>query len=476
MKALSVEMFSGRTFALHADVIIGSDGERLDAVLAVNQGKIVSIGSPKEILQKHPDLPIHRLKDCAIVPGFVDAHHHILDPFAKSITFGEPAQIWRRVWMPLEATATVEDCYIGAKWSFLEAMRGGVTCIVDHSLRSEVMIEAANRAAEETGIRLVSSVGAYDRADIDSPAGQSVVQASIDQVLQMADRHRSNCKKHTHVYPSIACGNVQTNSVEMIAEVARYCRDTRILFQIHANEHTAEVHHAVQQYGKRPIELLHSINALGSTTLIAHATLTTPSEVVLLRETDTAVSYNPLASMWKGNAVAPALSYLRQNIRVGLGSDATRNDGFRLLDAAEACQRLVYALPVDDFSCGAGWIWLDAATRGGASAAGLGDITGSLEPGKEADFLILDMSAPEVLPSWDFTWELVRFYDRTHLRCVVIGGVPTVIDGRAIQFDGETFVADSKAYTERRVRTAGVTRIHGPSRHHRPAAIAPKRE
>ena len=94
----------------------------------------------------------------------------------------------------------------------------------------------------------------------------------------------------------------------------------------------------------RPLELLAHLGALGPQVLVAHATLVTPSELNLLRETDTAVSYNPVASQWKGNAVAPAQLMAALGIRFGLGTDATRSDAFRLMDAAEAAQKLAFGL------------------------------------------------------------------------------------------------------------------------------------
>ena len=151
MRELSVETFPTDGYILQPDLILGRDGEITDAAIAVRAGKIAGVDAANTLAEQSPDLPLHRLEGCALIPGFVDAHHHVLDPFAKSVTFGEPAQIWRRVWMPLEASAGVEDCYIGAKWSFLEALRGGVTCVVDHAMRPPDMIEAAIRAAEEIG-------------------------------------------------------------------------------------------------------------------------------------------------------------------------------------------------------------------------------------------------------------------------------------------------------------------------------------
>jgi 5-methylthioadenosine/S-adenosylhomocysteine deaminase len=180
------------------------------------------------------------------------------------------------------------------------------------------------------------------------------------------------------------------------------------------------------------------------------------------------VSYNPVASQWKGNGVAPALEYARQGVRFGLGTDATRNDAFRLMDAAEVCQRLIFGLPNDDFSCGAGWLWLDAATRAGADVAGLGAVTGRLEPGFEADFLVLDMASPEVLPSWDFSWELVRYYDRANIRATFVAGKPGIVDGKPVGLDLDDFMRTHLPLGIRSIREADIVRLHGPSAGYRP--------
>src|SRR5207244_4509805 len=160
-----------------------------------------------------------------------------------------------------------------------------------------------------------------------------------------------------------------------------------IVFQIHANEHTAEVQACLEAHAKRPIEYLHSLGALGRHTLIAHAALVTPEEIRLLEQSGAAVAYNPVARMWKGNGVA--------------------------------------------------------------RAAGIG-----------ADSLLVDRRSPEVLPSWAFTWELVRYFDRADILAVVVDGRPVLLDGRAACFDSAQFVADSLAEGERWIQDTGIVRLH----------------
>jgi 5-methylthioadenosine/S-adenosylhomocysteine deaminase len=460
----------GRAYALAPDVALGADGVIHKPVLAVRDGKILSLTSADAYRPGIDGPEPVRLPGTAIMPGMLDIHHHIIEPFAKSLTCGEPAQLWRRFWLPMEAAATPRLCYIGAKWTFLEALRGGITTIVDHGLRDRALVDAIHRAADETGIRLVSSTGAYDAKNFEAASRTPDASSSIDNALRIAEQHIEDCKPFGRISPSIACGTVQSNSADMIKALSGFCADKNILFQIHANEHTLEVHASIEATGHRPIELLNKIGALGRTTLIAHATLITSDEVQMLRESDTAVAYNPVASMWKGNAVTPAFELLAAGIRVGLGSDATRNDGFRMLEAAETCQRLVYGLPKDDFSCGAGWSWVKAATSGGAAAALLGGQTGQLAPGLQADFLLLDRSGPEVSPSWDFEWELVRFYDRADIVATFADGRAVCIGGRSTLFDGPAFMNEVVEEGVQWAYDSRMLRLHGSSSQHRPGA------
>ena len=456
-------------YALHPDLLLTPDGALNDVVMVIDGGKITAI---KPVAGDNSSLDdgieIIRLKDQAIIPGIIDTHHHVAEPFAKAITCGEPAQMWKRIWLPLEEAATPESTYISAKWTFIEAIRGGFTTIVDHGIRESENTEAVLRAAEEIGLRLVSSTGVYDLSDFETDATKPKAMSTIDDAVQVAEDHIVKVSKRWNITPSIACGTVQSNSGDMIKFLAEYCEQHNIIFQIHANEHTEEIHRCIERYGKRPIEYLHALGALRPTTLIAHATLVTSKEIKLLCDTGTAVSYNPVASQWKGNGVAPAIEYARQGVRFGLGTDATRNDAFRLLDAAESCQRIAYGLPNDDFSCGAGWLWVDAATRAGAEVIGLGTITGRLEPGYEADFLVLDMATPEVLPSWDFTWELVRYYDRANIKATFVAGEPLVVDGKPTGLDIEDFIQKNLPIGVKSIQDADIIRLHGPSVRYRP--------
>ncbi|MDD9746437.1 MULTISPECIES: amidohydrolase family protein [Marinovum] len=403
------------------------------------------------------------LPDRAIVPGFIDAHTHLGQAFGKAITGGEPAQIWRRIWAPMESSYDAETVYVSAKWMFLEALRGGFTGIVNFAVMNGEKASALHQAAADVGIRLVSSTGAALPVDEAQQPSSCQIAESIDGALKRAEAHISACKDQPLITPSLCVPAVQSAPGEMIRALSEFAAEKGALFQIHTNEHHVEVHWSVCTHGKRPLEYFAEHGAVGPHTLHHHCTLVTDREIEILRETGSAVSYNPLASAWKGDRVAPALAFASRGVRFGIGTDSTRSDALRLLESAETAQRLSQGMQNADFSCGAAWTWIDAATRGSADAAGLGGVTGQIAQGHRADFLVLDRRQPEVSPSWDFEWELVRLYNRDQIEAVVIDGRCVMAHSRPVGWDAEDFLKTNRTRAQEAVSAAPIIRCHGRS-------------
>ena len=151
----------------------------------------------------------------------------------------------------------------------------------------------------------------------------------------------------------------------------------------------------------------------------------------------------------------------------GLGTDGTRADGFRLVDAAEATQRIAHGLAHGDSSCGAGWLWLDHATHRGAEAAGLTAVTGRIAEGLAADFLLVDLDVPEFVPSWDLTWELVRFANRDQIEAVFVNGAMRLWNGWPLDWDARALMREVAAVAKRDVARAPIQRVHATADAHR---------
>ncbi|HEY8356114.1 MAG TPA: amidohydrolase family protein [Ramlibacter sp.] len=431
--------------------------------VVVRDGRFVRVGPAAAVRAEFAHLQPVDLPQRLLMPGLIDAHTHLTQALGKALAFGEPSEIFRRIWVPMESTLRAEAAYVSAKLAALEALRGGFTTVVDAGTRSDQGLDSIARAAHEAGIRCVLGLTCND---VGHPAGD----AAFALLEARAERHLAQYEHDALVHPSLAVSIPETGTDRMLARVSALASEAGRIFQTHANEHLVAVERSLVARGLRPIELLHACGALRPGTLLAHATLLTPSELRLLQSTGAAVAYNPVASQWKGNAVLDALQLHAQGVPFALGTDGTRYDGFRLLDAAEATQRIAFGLARGDSSCGGGWLWLDHATHAGATATGLGQVTGAIAEGLAADFLLLDLDVPEMQPSWDLSWEVVRLADRSQLEAVFVNGALRLWQGWPVDWDARALLARVRTIAQEDILRAPIQRVHLTADAHRKAA------
>ncbi|GAA5206457.1 amidohydrolase family protein [Streptomyces thinghirensis] len=440
---------------LAPDTVLLPEGPVGGWAVLVDGGLFEALGPVDELEARYPESRTVRLPGHVLMPGFVDAHHHLTQSFGAALAFGEPSEIFRRVWVPLEGALDEESAYTAAKLAALEALRGGFTTVTDAGTRADVDVDVVASAARDAGIRCVLGLVCNDADGGD--------EADHRAVLENAEKHLARYDGDPLVHPSLAVSIPEAATERTLHDTARLAAEAGAVVQIHVNEHLAGVERSLVRHGLRPLEHLHRVGALGPQLLAAHATLLTPRELSLLADTGAAVSYNPVASAWKGNAVAPATDMTERGIRVGLGTDGTRGDGFRLTEAAEFAQRLAYGLVTGDSSCGAGWTWLEHATGGGADAVGLGTRTGTVAPGRAADFLLVDVDTPELALSWDLPWELVRRGNRDQITAVFVAGRLRMWHGRPTDWDGDALVRRATELARTAVAEAGIVRAHPTS-------------
>ena len=416
------------------------DGPAQGLGVVVRDGRFADLGPLAVVAARHAHLQPVGLPQRLLMPGFVDAHHHLTQSFGKALAFGEPSEIFRRIWVPLEGSLDAHALYLSAKLAALEALRGGFTTVCDAGVRNPAGLQAIEHAAAETGIRCVLGLICH---------GQ--------EALAGADRFLA--RRAPLLHPALAVAIPEAADDALLHATSRLAAEAGAVFQVHVNEHLASVERSLVARGLRPLQYLHAAGALGPQALLAHCTMLTPDEMLLLRDSGSAVALNPVASPWKGNAVAPSELLAALGVRLGLGTDGTRSDGFRMMDAAESNQRLAFGLASGDSVCGAGRLWLDLATRGGADAAGLGTVTGQVTVGRAADFLLVDLDVPELTPSWDLRWELVRLASRAQIESVHVQGRLRLWQGWPVDWDARALLAEVREVARDRVARAPIHKV-----------------
>ena len=436
------------------------DGVRVGWAAWVRQGRFERVGPAAQLCAEISNAAPVVLDQHLLMPGLIDAHTHLSQALGKALAFGEPSEIFRRIWVPMETTLRPQAAWLSAKLAAWEALRGGFTTVVDAGTRSEAGLDMLAQAVREVGIRCVLALTCND---LHHPAGD----AAYAQGCEAAERHLQRFGSDALITPSLGISIPELGSDAMLARMAALALEAGVCFQTHANEHLVAVERSLVARGLRPIELLAKVNALNPSTLLAHATLMTPRELGLLRDTGAAVAYNPVASAWKGNAVLNAELLHELGIPFALGTDGTRYDAFRLLDAAETAQRLTHGLTMGDFSTGGGWTWLDHGTHLGAQAIGLGKTIGAIAPGFSADFLLVNLNVPELSPSWDLDWELVRLADRAQIDAVFVQGALRLWKGWPTDWDGPSLLQEVRKVAREDIAHAPIHRIHPTAALHR---------
>ena len=151
------EQFGGTKQLLVPEMLMLPDGPVRDHAVLVENGKFREIGPARKLLARHSALRPVRLDGHLLMPGFVDAHHHLTQSFGKAQSFGQPSEIFKTVWEPLEHALDEESAYLSAKLAALEALRGGFTTVADAGTRAPVDVGAVAKGTEEAGIRCVLS-------------------------------------------------------------------------------------------------------------------------------------------------------------------------------------------------------------------------------------------------------------------------------------------------------------------------------
>ncbi|MCT1446564.1 amidohydrolase family protein [Brevibacterium casei] len=437
-------------------------GPQRDCAVLVVDGRIAEVDSLDALASRPACLGANRidLPRRLLMPGFIDAHHHLSQAFGKSLVFGEPSEIFARVWVPMEGHMDAEAIEVATRLAAWESLRGGFTTVADAGTRAGVDVARMAEATTEVGLRCVLGI-------IGNDLGGGVRTASVAEVRAAAEHHLSRWDDADLVHPSLAVSIPEAASDEALVVLAELTREAGSVFQTHLNEHLAAVERSLITGGERPLERLDRLGVLGPELLAAHATLVTPREIRLLAESGAAISYNPVASSWKGNAVAPALLLHELGVRMGLGTDGTRSDAFRLLDAAETAQRLTTGVASGDSSSGGGWTWLEKGLRGGTDAVGLAGRVGEIAPGAHADLLVVDLDVPEFVPSWDLPWELVRLGNRDQIESVIVAGRLRLHRGWPVDWDGHGLLERARQAADRVVGGSPIIRVDPLSTEHR---------
>lgn len=394
------------------------DGSVLENVtLSINDGRIVAIDTSSDAATD----AVTVIDGCnlLVMPGFVNLHTHLSMTLLRGIAEDVDLQgFLERVWAEEARLMNPRGVYVGARLGALESLLAGTTTALDMYFHPA----DAHRAAVEVGLRHVTGPVFFS---FPGPDG-----LEWDERMEMARAWPQTVEAlgGPYVPPALMPHAAFTVGVEHLAEIAKLAEAQGALIHTHASENDKENADTVASTGMRPVEALHAAGVLAAGPVLGHGVRLDDADRDLILESGTSVAHCPGSNLKLASGAADFVGYRRQGICVGLGTDGCSSsndlDMFAVLRLAANLARLVN----DDPAALSAREVVTAATLDGARALGMDARIGTLEVGKEADIIAIDLHAPHLVPIHDPYTAVVFSAGRGDVRHVLVAGEVVVRD------------------------------------------------
>ncbi|MBC7185519.1 MAG: 5'-deoxyadenosine deaminase [Calditrichaeota bacterium] len=385
---------------------------------------------------------------CALLPGLVQAHVHLCQTLFRNVADGMPLLDWLRFWiLPLEALHDERSMRASVRLGIAELLRGGTTCVLD--MGSVHHTEVVFSELEALGLRATSGKAMMDCRDEIPPSLCEELPAALEESLALL--RRWHCAADGRLRYAFAPRFALSSSAELHRRVAEEARRHKVGVHSHAAEHRDEVARVGAMTGKGNVAYLHELGLTGPHVCLAHCIWLDEEEMAILRQTGTHVLHCPTANLKLGSGVAKVPEMRGMGINVALGSD-----GAACNNNLDAFIEMRLAALIQGPRLGAGALPAQAvvemATLGGARALGLADQIGSIEVGKKADLILVDVHRPHNSPGHDIYGQIVFACRSSDVRTVIIEGKIVVDEGRVLVVDEEEVVKRAEEESSRLLR------------------------
>ena len=392
----------------NAHILVTMDDHRHeihDGGLFIKDGFIENVGKSDQLPSKADQ--ILDLKGHIVLPGLVNTHHHFYQTLTRVVPEAQDANLfhWLKTLYPIWARMKPEDIRVSTRTALAELALSGCTTASDHLylFPNGSRLDDEIEAALEMGVRLHASRGSMSLGESKGGLPPDSVVEDEGQILKDSQRlietyHDANPGSFTQIVLA-PCSPFSVTG-DLMRDSAALAREYGVHLHTHLAETEDEVDFTIQKFGKRPVAYMEEVDWIGSDVWFAHSVYLDEDEIGVYAKHGCGVAHCPSSNMRLASGAAPILDMLAAGVDVGIGVDGSAsNDGSHLLDEARQAMllsRLRAGIKGASRSGGADQPIMSArqtlelATRGGAAVLGRTDI-GSLEPGKAADFIAIDL-------------------------------------------------------------------------------------
>jgi len=391
-----------------------------------------------------------------VMPGLVNAHTHLFQTFIRGVYEHLPFTEWLRRIYHCGRALTAEDCRLSAMLGSLESLKGGVTTVMDHHFlnRGLELPEATLEGMRAIGVRTALARTIMDLGELAPPEVLETPEEGLRSVEALIGNHRHELGGGMLTLMTGPNTPGVSASGEVAVATQRFAAERGLGVSAHIAE-SCSVLEAVRRRYDRPgvIAWLEELGALGPNWLAAHSVHLSAEEIGIMARRGVCVAHNPVSNMFLGDGIAPVVEMLKAGVTVALGTDGSASnnsqDMFEVVKAAALLQRARLQDPQAIRPMQA----LRMATINGAKALGLDRLVGSLEPGKRADLILLDLrAAPHNVAVHNVVSHLVHCAKATDVELAMVDG-RILMEGRKVAgVDEPGLLEQAQGAAERLVR------------------------
>jgi len=416
---------AGTCLAAHA---VALAGERIAAVLPVAAAR-----------DSYPQARFRALPGHVLLPGFVNAHTHAAMSLFRGLGGDLPLMEWltQHIWPAEQRFVNAGFVADGSRLAVAEMLLSGTTCANDMYF----FPDAVARAATELGMRMVVGLIILD---LPSPWAADAAQY-FARGLEVHDalRHLPRVRTAFAPHAPYTVGDATLARVAMLAE------ELDLPVHMHVHETAHEVASALAATGERPLTRLSRLGLLSHRLIAVHMTQLLPEEIATIAHAGCSVVHCPESNLKLASGFAPTAALLAAGVNLALGTDgAASNNDLDLLAEARTAALLAKAVAADCSVLPAA-ATLHAMTLGGAVALGLEAVIGSIEPGKEADLIAIDLNDVSTQPVHDVAAAVVYAASRRQVREVWVAGEQVVHQGQLQTADTTALLASAARWRAR---------------------------
>lgn len=383
-----------------------------DAAIAIRAGQIVAVCDYEEALRRFQPAETVDLPDHALIPGLVNAHTHAAMTLLRGIADDLPLMEWlnEHIW-PREMR-WVDEGFVrtGTRLALAEMLRGGITCFSDMYFYPDIAAQVVREAGMRAALGLIF-------VDFPTPWARSPEEYFAKNLALY-----QNCPQDEQITWMLAPHAPYSVSDEMFLRLASLAAEYDLKVHLHLHETRVEIEESLMRYQERPLARIGRLGLLNERLIAVHMVHLEPFEIEQVADAGCGVVHCPESNLKLASGFCPTAKLKAAGIRVALGTDGpASNNDLNMIGEMRTAALLGKGVAGDPEALAADQV-LAMATIEGARVLGLDSRIGSLEPGKWADLVAIDLSLPETLPVYDPVSQIVYAAGRHQVTDVWIGG------------------------------------------------------